>query len=93
MSEEKKLLNEVIIFVFFSHKKLSRSFINVWLNHWCHMDYFTALNMVVELLSTQGQKSSDFIKNIFICILKMKEGLMGLERHEGEVWQNFHFWK
>ncbi len=27
---------------------------------------------------------SDFIKNILICVLKMNEGLMGLERHEGE---------
>jgi len=27
---------------------------------------------------------SDFIKNIFICILKMNESLTGLERHEGE---------
>ncbi len=27
---------------------------------------------------------SDFIKNIVICVAKMNEGLMGLERHEGE---------
>ncbi len=27
---------------------------------------------------------SDFIKNILICVLKMNEGLTGLERHEGE---------
>ncbi len=38
--EEKKLLNKVVIFVFFAHKKYSRSFITLWLNHWCHMDYF-----------------------------------------------------
>ncbi len=27
---------------------------------------------------------SDFIKNIFICVPKMNEGLAGLERREGE---------
>ncbi len=37
--EEKKLLNKVIIFVFFAHKKYSRSFIKLRLNHRCH-DYF-----------------------------------------------------
>ncbi len=34
-------------------------------------------------------KLSDFIKNILICVLKMNEGLTGLERHEGE---SFSFW-
>ena len=28
--------------------------------------------------------SSDFIKNILICVPKMNEGLTGLEQHEGE---------
>ncbi len=28
--------------------------------------------------------SSDFIKNILICFLKMNEGLMGLEQCEGK---------
>jgi len=26
----------------------------------------------------------DFIKNIFICVLKMNESLEGFEQHEGE---------
>ncbi len=30
------------------------------------------------------RKLSDFVNNIFICVLKMNEGLIGLERHEGE---------
>jgi len=30
------------------------------------------------------KKLSDFIKNILICVLKMNEGLTGLERHEDE---------
>ncbi len=87
---EKKILNKVI-FVFFAHKKYSRSFIKLRLNHCCHMDYLTmsllpfwALNVVVVLLSMQGQKLSDFIKNILICVSKMNEGLTGLERQEGE---------
>ncbi len=37
--EEKKLLNKVVIFAFFAHKKYSHRFITLWLNHWCHMDY------------------------------------------------------
>ncbi len=32
----------------------------------------------------QGQKALDFIKNILICVMKINEGFMGLERHEGE---------
>ncbi len=35
--EEKKLLYIVPIFVFFAHKKYSRSFITLQLNHCCHM--------------------------------------------------------
>ncbi len=30
-----------------------------------------------------GSKSSDFIKNVLICFMKMN-GLTGLERHGGE---------
>ncbi len=33
---------------------------------------------------TMLSESSDFIKNILICISKMNKGLVGLERHEGE---------
>ncbi len=53
------------------------------------MDYFNnvllsfcALNVVVVLLSSQ--KTLGFIKNILICVLKIKEGLTGLEQHDGE---------
>ncbi len=35
-----ELLNKVIIFVFFAHKKYSRSFVKLRLNPWCHIDYF-----------------------------------------------------
>ncbi len=39
-TKEKKLLNKVIIFVFFVHNKYSRSFITLRLYYWCYMDYF-----------------------------------------------------
>ncbi len=39
-TEEKKLLNKVVIFVFIVHKKYSRSFIKLQLNNLCHMDNF-----------------------------------------------------
>ncbi len=49
------------------------------------MDYFTDVLAVflcidhVSILAVYGD-----IKNILICVLKMNEGLTGLERHEGE---------
>ncbi len=43
-----------------------------------------ALNISVALLSMQGLKVCGFHQNIFICVLKMNEGLTGLERHEVE---------
>ncbi len=56
------------------------------------MDYFndvltTFLNLDrVRILAVYGRvrELSDFIKNILICVPKMNEGLMGLERHEDE---------
>ncbi len=36
-----KLLNKIIIFVFFAHKKYSRSCVKLQLNHWWHIDCFT----------------------------------------------------
>ncbi len=50
--EEKKSLNKVLIFVFFAHKKYSHSFITLWLNHWCHMDYF--INVLIFLGLERG---------------------------------------
>ncbi len=32
----------------------------------------------------QSQKALEFNQNILICVLKMNESLMGLERHEYE---------
>ncbi len=47
------------------------------------MDYFN--NALTTFLGLEpARKLSYFIKNIFICVLKMNEGLAGSERHEGE---------
>ncbi len=64
--QEKKLLNKVIIFVFFAHKKYSHSFIKMMVEplmllglfEWCPT--LLALNMVVALLSLQGTKALGF---------------------------------
>ncbi len=74
-TEEKKLLNKVVVFVSFAHKNYSCSYIKLRLNHWCHMDYF-CLYRVRKLL--------DFIKNILIWVQKMNEGFTVLERNKGE---------
>ncbi len=79
-------------FLFSVHKKYSRSFVKLRLNHWCHVDYFT--NVLAKFLGLKTfllrcclwrfRKLLDFIKKILICVLKMNEGFTGLERHEGE---------
>ncbi len=87
-----EILNKVIISVFFVHQKYSRSFVKLWLNYWCHMDYFDdVLTTFLGLYTFQlhcclwrVRKLSDFIKNILICVPKMSKGLMVLERHAGE---------
>ncbi len=40
----------------------------------------------VRILAVYGRvrKLSGFIKNILICVLKVNEGLTGLEPHEGD---------
>ncbi len=85
-----ELVNNAI-FVFFAHKKYSCRFVKLRLNTdvtWTILSmsllYFWAWNISVALLPMQGQKLSDFIQNILICVPRMNEGLMGLERHEGE---------
>ncbi len=56
------------------------------------MDYFTDLIATfldidrVNHITVYGRvrKLSVCIKNIFICVLKMNDGLTGVKRHEGE---------
>ncbi len=66
-TEENKLLNKVIILVFFTHKKYSRSFIYhgwttdvTWTVLTMSLLPFWALNVSVVLLSMQGQKALRF---------------------------------
>ncbi len=53
---------------------LSMSLLRFWV--WEQFSCVACLCMVREL--------SDFIKNILICVPKMKEGFTGLEWYEGE---------
>ncbi len=41
-------------------------------------------NILIGLLSMECQKALGISSKILICVPKMNEGLMGLERHEGE---------
>ncbi len=69
-TEEKKLWNKVVILVFFVHKKYSRSFITLWLNHLCHMEYFNnvfttlGLERVSFAAVYAGSESSQISSNI-----------------------------
>ncbi len=87
-TEENKMLNKVVILVFYAHKKYSRSFLTLRLNYWCHMEYFnivltTFLGLeCVSWIAVYGESESSLIKNILICVSKMNEGLTGLERHD-----------
>jgi len=70
-------LNTVVIFVF-AHKKYSRCFITLRLNHCSHVDYFN--NVFTTFLDLEcGNFIVDFIKNILICVPKMNEGLTDVE--------------
>jgi len=84
-----KLLNKFVIFVLFLRTKAILVTSTLRLNHCSHVDNF---NHVFNYLSGRqkvqcrcclcvDQIPSDFIKNILICVLKMNEGLMGVERH------------
>ncbi len=70
------------------HHSFIHSFIMV--EPWCHMDYFNDVltpflgHKRFTCVAVYAEKLSDFIKNIKICVPKMKEGLTGLEWHEGE---------
>ncbi len=75
-----------------SHKHYSHNFIQLRLNHWCHMGYFNdvltpfwALTVVVPFLSMQHQKALGFNqKYINLWTKDELTGLTGLEWHAGE---------
>ncbi len=74
--EEKKLLNKVIILVFFVHKKYN---VDTWTILMISLLPFWALNMVVVFLSMQDQKDFGFHQKCPKCVLKMNKGLTGFE--------------
>ncbi len=57
-------------------KNYSCSFVELWLNHWCHMDYFNNTSTFLDLERVScvalygGQKALRFHQNIS-CVLKM----------------------
>ncbi len=62
---------------------------NAMLYHWATGTLFFPTLLELKCVSCVAayrgvRKFSDFIKNILICVLKMNEGLTGLERHEDE---------
>ncbi len=74
-------------FLFSLRTKISRSFIKVWLSHWCYMDdhYYLSGHWMCQLCCSlwKVRKLSDFIKNILICVPKMNKGLYRFETTRG----------
>ncbi len=91
MRRGNKLLNKVGIFVFFLRTKstLVASYNYgwttgvIWIILAMSLLCFCALIVVVSLLSMEGSEISRVSSKILICVLKINEGLTGLERHEG----------
>ncbi len=95
-----KLLNKVIIFVFFAHKKYSRRFIKFILNHWWQMDYFDdvfhtflGLDSVNYLAVKRTVKPPVLIQNILNCVYEEEWSFCGFGNDTGasEKWQHFRF--
>ncbi len=87
--KEKKIVEyNIYIFIFFAHKKYFHSFITLQLSYWCHMDYFNDV-LTTFLGLDRGGSLAVYAglfhkKYILIYVLRMNEGLIGLEWHEGE---------
>ncbi len=84
-----ELLNKVVIFVLFVHKKYYCGFVELWLNHWCHMDYFNDVltvsgsgNISVMLLYMQGQRAFCFHQKYFNLCSKDEQRSYGF----GTTW-------
>ncbi len=79
-----ELLNKFVSFVFFVHKKYSRSFIKLQLNHWCHIDYFNNLLATfldldrVRILAVYGGSESSWnaSKILILAILSINSILI-----------------
>ncbi len=91
-----KLLNKVVISIFFEYKKYSRCFITFRLNHGWQMDYFddvfhTFLGLdIVIYLAVNGTVTSlpVFIQNILNCVPKTSLEQNGIKR----LMVKFSFW-
>ncbi len=83
----------ICYFCFLCTQKYSCSFIDLRLNHWCHMDYFNDVltaflcferGSSLPLLSIEGQRALEFHQKYLNLCLKMNKGFTGLEQHEGK---------
>ncbi len=87
-------------FVFFAHKKYSRSFGKLRLNAWCHMDYFNDLFAVFLSLdgvritvcggpesSRISSKTSSFVFWRWTQVLRVWN-----DTRMSNYWHNFSFW-
>ncbi len=97
-TEKKKLLNKVVIFVFFEHKKYySQSFITLRLNvTWTILTMsllpFWALNFSVVLLSMESEKSLWFHQKYLNLYSEDERSYRFGTTWGSNQWQNFHFW-
>jgi len=48
------------------------------------MNFLKHRSASCKAVNAEYRKLSDFIKKIFICVPKMNERNMGLERHDGD---------
>ncbi len=80
MLRRRKLLNKVVIFIFFAHKKYSHRFVKLgWTTDvtWTILTTFLGLERG-STFTVWVRELSDFIKNILISVPKMNNGLTGL---------------
>ncbi len=89
------LNNDLLNKVFFFFLCIQKVFSSLQSSDWTTDGRWTVLTMSLYCVSVpwpckdpcslwRVRELSDFIKNIAICVSKMNEGLLGLERHEGE---------
>ncbi len=86
------MLNKVVTFVFFAHKKYSqkkkKKKVEPLMSHGLfYLAVFLDLGTFqLCCCSCRVREISDFIRNILICVPKMSEGLTGLTQLRGQLW-------
>ncbi len=88
------------LFLFFAQKKYSCSFIKLWLNLWCHMDYFN--DVLAKFLRLERcsccclcrfREPSNFIKNLNLCSEDVLQRSYSFGMTLGWVFKTaFNFW-